>query len=117
MKAICDRNLFLYADDSALLVADRDVNRVQVRVWLADSKLSLHLGQTESIIFGSKYKLNKTSQLKIKVGDYTISPRTTANYLGCVLDNNLNGVSMAMKVLGKNECQNKVSCLSGSVPR
>ncbi|KAJ4944973.1 hypothetical protein JOQ06_013512 [Pogonophryne albipinna] len=63
MSSACDCNLFLFADDSALLVSDR--NKLQVEktlsselgricTWLADNKLSLHLGKTESILFGSK---------------------------------------------------------------
>ncbi len=32
MQAICDFNLYLYADDSALLISDKDVGRVQVNL-------------------------------------------------------------------------------------
>lgn len=39
--------------------------------------------------------------MSIEVGDFLISSRTTVNYLGCVLDYDLSGVSMAMKVLVK----------------
>ena len=61
--------LLLYADDSDLLVSGKDVNRIEtilsnelqnVSNWLVDNKLSLHLGKTKSILFGSKIKLCKS---------------------------------------------------------
>ncbi len=116
MQAVCDCNLFLYADDSALLISDKDVGRIQVnlakelckvRDWLSENKLMLHLGRTESILFGSKQNLNKVSKLSVGVGDCLISNRTSVNYLGCILDNDLSGVSMAMKVLGKVNARTK----------
>ncbi len=51
--------------------------------------------------------MNKVSTLSVKVGDCLISNRTSVNYLGCILDNDLSGVSMAMKVLGKVNDRNK----------
>lgn len=77
MQAVCDCNLFLYADDSALLVLDKDVSRIQVnlgeelcmvRDWLSEIKLLLHLGKMESILSGSKNHLNKVSKISIKAG-------------------------------------------------
>ena len=55
--------LLLYADDSALLVEGKDPNLIaetlsnelnSCRHWLIDNKLSLHLGKTEAILYGSK---------------------------------------------------------------
>ena len=49
--------LLLYTDDSALLVAGKNAARIQqrlsselqsIREWLIDSRLSLHLGKTET---------------------------------------------------------------------
>ncbi len=65
---------------------------------LVYNQLMLHLGKTESILFGSKQSLNKVSKLSVRVGDCLISNRTSVNYLGCILDNDLSGVSI---VLGK----------------
>ena len=53
--------LHLYADDSALYVSGKDVSAVAKCLcsnlesscdWLADNKLSIHLGKTRSILFG-----------------------------------------------------------------
>ncbi len=74
----------------------------KVRDWLSEFKLMLHLGKTEYILFRSKNKISK-----VEVGDCLISNITSVNYLGCVLDNDLSGVSMAMKVLGKVKARTK----------
>ena len=77
MSSACDCELFLFADDSALLVSDRDKSQVEkilsaelgkICIWPEDNKLSLHLGNTESILFGSLHYLNKVSDFKIIVG-------------------------------------------------
>ena len=58
--------LSLYADDSALLFAHRDAKVISDRLsmelsscknWLVDNRLSLHVGKTESLLFGSKRRL------------------------------------------------------------
>ena len=63
MSAVVKNKLLLYADDSGILVSGKSVLDVEkaltddmnlVSQWLIDNKLSLHLGKTESIVFGSK---------------------------------------------------------------
>ena len=63
--AVCNK-LLSYADDSAILVADKCLSNIEtvlqneleiVSEWLVDNKLSLHLGKTESILFGSRPRL------------------------------------------------------------
>ena len=58
--------LILYADDSAILFSHKDPDIISnvlgtelesCSKWLVDNKLSLHLGKTECILFGSKRKL------------------------------------------------------------
>ena len=62
MESAVKCKLILYADDSALLVSGKDIKVIQETLgkelcalssWLVDNKLSLHLGKTESILFGS----------------------------------------------------------------
>ena len=57
-----------YADDSALIVSDKDPIKIGQQLsknlsscnkWLVDNKLSLHMGKTELILFGTKRKLSK----------------------------------------------------------
>ena len=59
-------NLALYADDSALIASGPDADLVAAflseqltscRLLLIDNRLSLHVGKTESILFGTHGKL------------------------------------------------------------
>ena len=66
MSAVVENKLLLYADDSGILVSGKNISHVEkllteslglVSQWLIDNKLSLYLGKTESILFGSKHKV------------------------------------------------------------
>ena len=68
MVSSVDCKLLLYADDSALIVSGTDPDSIAIKLgdeldscrqWLIDNKLSLHLGKTECMLFGTKRKLNK----------------------------------------------------------
>merc|ERR1711891_78735 len=68
----------LYADDSALIVSGSDPQIIadklseeleSCRKWLLDNKLSLHLGKTEAILFGSKRKLRNVESFEIRCGE------------------------------------------------
>lgn len=110
MKSACDCNLFLFADDSALLVSHKEKEQVEkilsnelqnVSTWLADNKLSLHLGKTESILFGSNAKLKKSPGFNIVVNNISVENKEEVTYLGCILDNKLSSESMALKTISK----------------
>lgn len=62
--------------------------------------LSLHLGKTEAILFGSKRKL-KNKQLDIVCNDTQIASKSSVTYLGAEIDSCLNGELMASKILKK----------------
>lgn len=111
IQAVCEGELFLYADDAALLIADKGSNSIQaklgdecikVKEWLADNKLLLHLGKSESILFGSNYNLRREEELIIKIDNHVLANKSSVKYLGCVLDRNLNGQSMAWSVWAKS---------------
>lgn len=60
--------------DSALLVPGCNVKDIEnnlgielkcVNQWLVDNKLSMHLGKTDSILFGTKRRLAKSNILKV----------------------------------------------------
>ena len=70
MSGAVRNKLLLHADDSAILVADKYLSNIKtalqnelqiVSEWLVDNKLSLHLGITESILFGSRPRLKPQS--------------------------------------------------------
>ena len=63
------------ADDSVLLVSGKNTQLIQeslsleleaAKIWSINNKLSLHLGKTESVLFGSKRKLYTRSSIQVK---------------------------------------------------
>ena len=101
MSAVIKNKLLLYADDSAILVADKSKTEVEkllsddlnlVSQWLIDNKLSLHLGKTESILFGSKKKKSNIIvhfTLNISCNGHSIQPTHSVKYLGTTIDQHL----------------------------
>ena len=67
-----DCKLLLYADDSTIMFSHKDPDQRAHKLgkvlescsdWLVDNKLSLHLGKTECILFGSKGKLKRVKEV------------------------------------------------------
>lgn len=89
LKSACSCELFLYADDSALLFfSHKDKNIVErtlsvelsnVSRWMSDNKLSHHLGKTGPILFGSKIKLKRSPGFKVLVGDNEINVKDSVS--------------------------------------
>ena len=103
-------NLLLYADDSALFTSGDDPKVISdilsrelesCRQWLIDNKLSLHLGKTESILFGSKIRLSRVDKFEVSCDGNIINPTHSVKYLGITLDENLCGDSIAKSVIKK----------------
>ena len=110
MKSVCNCNLFLYADDSALVFSHKDKEVIEnhssdelknISEWLIENKLSLHLEKAESILFGSKIRLSRTPELKMSVGGTQIEAKNCIKYLGCDLDSFVSGESMGQRVIIK----------------
>ena len=66
MNLSIDCRLSLYANDSALLLSGKNPDVIAERLsvelstckrWLVDNKLSLHVGKTECLLFGSRKRL------------------------------------------------------------
>ena len=102
-------DLLLYADDTCLVYSNTNVCQIEEQLnkdfnqlcdWFEDNKLSIHLGvdKTKSILFSRR---KKKEYIQIKRGDTSITQDCNVNYLGCLLDEDLSGESMAIKVLGK----------------
>ncbi|XP_053400521.1 uncharacterized protein LOC128557298 [Mercenaria mercenaria] len=110
MSAVVDDKVLLYADDSGILVTGKCKSEIEailsndlelISAWLVDNKLSLHLGKTESILFGSKPKLRNGSSLAITCNGVGISASETVKYLGATLDQQLSGETIAWSVINK----------------
>ena len=99
----------MYADDSALIASGPDSETVakflseQLTLcssWLIDNRLSLHVGKTESILFGTNRKL-KGANFTVKCGEMTVKRVNSVKYLGVIIDQTLNFREHATEVLKK----------------
>ena len=118
LSASIDCNLSLYADDSALIFAHKDPKHIvehlsaqltKCKGWLTDNKLSLHVGKTESILFGSNRKLKGISGFEVTCEGSIVKQVTDVKYLGVQLSGNLNGRSHAEGLIKK--CAARLSFL------
>ena len=66
-----------------------------------DNKLSIHFedDKTKKKFFSH---MKSPPKLSISYGDYSLKQHNTVEYLGCYLDFNLNGESIARRVLKKD---------------
>ena len=104
--------LFLYAYDSCLIFTGKNLKIIEEKLnrnfnslcdWFVENKLSIHFGEdkTKSIVFGTRRRLKNLDALDIRRGDIKIKQYNAVEYLGCILDNTLSGISMCNKVIGK----------------
>ena len=63
--------------------------------------VSLHVGKTESILFGTSRMLNKADNFMIRCGGSSVACVDSVKYLGVVLDSKLSGETYALKVIGR----------------
>ena len=103
-------DLLLYADDTCLMYTGKDIKMIEEQLntdlsslcdWFIDNKLSVHFGEEKkkSILFGNKRQLKNQRDLVLGYGNIEIKQYSKVTYLGCILDNDLSGESMATKVL------------------
>lgn len=90
--------LALYADDSALIACGTDSAQVanilsrelvSCQNWLIDNRLSLHMGKTECILFGTGRCLGKAGEFHVRCGDSVVDRVKSVKYLGVLLDERL----------------------------
>ena len=86
--------LSLYADDSALLFAHCDPKVIADRLsselsrckhWLVDNRLSLHIGKTESLLFGTKRRLKGAENFCVFCDGTPVERSFSDKYLGVFL--------------------------------
>lgn len=76
--------------------------------WLVDNRLSLQLGRTESIVFGSKLKLRSQSSVNITCNGTPISSISSVKYLVVTIDQHRSLNSMAESFISKGNARLKV---------
>ena len=110
MSDAVDNKLLLYADDSAILVVDKNISNKVILLkkeletfsdWLIDNKLSLHLGKTEAMLFRSKIKLESESDLNISCKGTDTEPQESDTYLDATLEQCLSGESVVESIIQK----------------
>ena len=110
--------ILLYADDSALIISGFDPRKIaeelskeleSCRQWLIDNKLSLHLGKTEAILFGSKRKLKSINSFIVRCGEIEVKNVNSVKYLGLQIDNDLSGTGVIESII--NKCNTRLKFL------
>ena len=110
--------LSLYADDSALIYSDTNSDIVTHRLseeletckrLLVDNELSLHIGKTEFILFGSRVKLKRALDAQVMCDGIVVKRVETVKYLGMLLDSCLSGNAHVASVI--KTCAGRLSFL------
>ena len=107
-----DSELLLYADDSCLIVQDKDEKKIEQVLnedfsklcdWFLDNKLSIHFGEdkTKCILFAKKTRVKNARKINISYNNIEIKEKDEIEYLGCILDRSMSGESVALSVLKK----------------
>ena len=108
-QALSNTHTYLYVDDISIFCQHKDVTEIEnvlnkefanVCNWFVDNKLSIHFGEDETkcILFNRDKNL---PEFNITYNNNRIKQYRMVEYLGCCLDTNLSGESMAMKSLRK----------------
>ena len=110
--------LALYADDSALVFSHSDpvvignslsTELSSCREWLIDNKLSLHMGKTECILFGTGQKLARVRDFQVTCAGTAVNQVSLVKYLGVKLDDRLKFGDHAKEVVKK--CAGRIGFL------
>ena len=110
MVTAVKNKLLLYADDSVIITSDKNPETVAhdlscdmkaVNGWLIDNQLSMHVGKTELILFGTSSQLNKVKDFHVPYDGHIIQPTDSVKYLGAALDKHLSGEAMVDSIIKK----------------
>ena len=69
--------------------------------WLINNKLSLHVGKTWLILFGSRKQLKQVANFHVSYNGYDIQPVSSLKYLGVIIDQHLSGQAMVESIIKK----------------
>ena len=90
--------MLMYADDTILIIADKNVSRISEQLskevancyqWLTNNRLSMHMGKTETIVFSSRKKKHLVKDFELKCQEHIVKPLSKVKYLGLYLDQHL----------------------------
>ena len=118
MQISLDCKLSLYADDSALLFSGKDAMLIAERLsmeltncksWLVDNRLSLYVGKTECLIFGSRARLKRVRSFNVSCDGVPVTRVFSVRYLGVILDACLSGAEHVGNLM--KTCANRLAFL------
>ena len=101
--ALKNYDLQLYAEDTCILYSHRNVTFIKrifnLCEWFIDNRLSIHFGEdkTKNILFKRRNKSNLS--IIITRNENIIKQHSVVEYLGCLLDENMSGETVARIVL------------------
>ena len=107
VKVSSEADFFLFADDAAIIVHSENLNQTAeilnrvlalANTWFDENQLTLNIGKTQYVVFGSKKKLSKAGQIEIKIGTEKLKEATEYKYLGTILDNTLSAVGQLARL-------------------
>ena len=88
----------LFADDTTLLYADKNLDNIfcmyntelpKLLLWLRSNKLALNIQKTNYIVFHSNKKSFTNFNHKIKIDDVKIENKSCVKFLGILIDEHL----------------------------
>ena len=91
MSKAVEYDLYLYADDSCLLLQQKNVTEIKKQLakdfrnicdWFVDNKINIHFGEdkVKSISFSSRCNLKLREELDIRYKDKKIKQHKHVNY-------------------------------------
>ena len=111
MTTCTKSKMIMYADDTILLVSQKNLNHVSEHLstemkncfhWLVNNRLSMHKGKTEALILSSKRKRHLTKNFHIKLDEHTIKPSEAVKYLGLTINSTLSGEEIVASIVSKS---------------
>ena len=105
----CKAKTILYADDSALLCEENDIQKLKLKaetefrnieVWTKYNKISINYNKTNFMLF-SRSKSTAVNNLAINTSDRPVTNKNVIKYLGVLFDNKLNWEQHIQHVLAK----------------
>ena len=102
-------NLILFADDSNVFMSHKDLNNLldmlnlemdKLSIWFKANKLSLNLKKTKFMVFKPRQK-RSICNIQISIDNQNIVKVKETNFLGVILDENLNWKSEISNVANK----------------
>ena len=100
--------MILASYDSALVFSHTDYQELgQCQQWLIDNCLSLHVGKTEFIIFGTGRRLKESGELTVNCNGSPVKRVFSVKYLGILMGKALTGKEHA-----ESEIRTCAGCLS-----